>query len=218
MQRYGNSCMGISTAIVFQFTLHRYLWRVVLQFVLIHGQRETQRVINIIIAGNGLTLTLPALLLQNPMQTGREKGVGWENGWKTWEDRRGWKIESESEEGVERAEGWRGVKSYVCSESRKRMREKEVLNCEGGERWWRDGVVMRSEGRRTQEADIGMENDWIDGVLREQHGGWCILVTERGWNTSLCDIFNPWCFCNQLKNNVLKETEGSHYEPFCDIR
>lgn len=115
MQKYGNNCMGISTAIVFQFTLHRYLWRVVLQFVLIHGQRETQRVINIIIAGNGLTLTLPALLLQNPMQTGRENG-GWVGEWieETWEDRRGWKIESESEEGVERAGGWRGVKSYVC--------------------------------------------------------------------------------------------------------
>lgn len=43
--------------------------------MLIHGQRETQRVINIIIAGNGLTLTQPARLPQNlSVQTGREKG------------------------------------------------------------------------------------------------------------------------------------------------
>lgn len=43
--------------------------------MLIHGQREAQLVINIIIAGNGLTLTQPALLPQNlSLQTGREKG------------------------------------------------------------------------------------------------------------------------------------------------
>lgn len=49
--------------------------------MLIHGQREAQLVINIIIAGNGLTLTQPALLPQNlSLQTGREKG-GWVGVW-----------------------------------------------------------------------------------------------------------------------------------------
>lgn len=43
--------------------------------MLIHGQREAQWVINIIIAGNGLTLTQPALLPQNlSLQTGRGNG------------------------------------------------------------------------------------------------------------------------------------------------
>lgn len=57
-------------------------------------------------------------------------------------------------------------------------------------------VVMRSEGRRPQEAEIGMEDEWIDGVQREQHGGRCSLVTERGRNASRCDIFNPCCYSN----------------------
>lgn len=49
-------------------------------------------------------------------------------------------------------------------------------------------VVLRLEGRRPQEAEIGMEDEWIDGVQREQHGGRCSLVTERGRNESQCDI------------------------------
>lgn len=61
------------------------------------------------------------------------------------------------------------------------------------------GVVMRSKGRRTQEEGPGMEDEWMDGMQREQHGGRCNLVTERGRNASRCDIFNPWCFSNKLK-------------------
>lgn len=57
-------------------------------------------------------------------------------------------------------------------------------------------MVMRSEGRRTQEAAVGIEDEWIDGVQREQHGGRCRLVTERGRNASPCHIFNPWRFSN----------------------
>ena len=57
-------------------------------------------------------------------------------------------------------------------------------------------MVMRSEGRRTQEAAVGIEDEWIDGVQREQHGGRCSLVTERGRNASPCHIFNPWRFSN----------------------
>lgn len=56
-------------------------------------------------------------------------------------------------------------------------------------------MVMRSEGR-PQEAEIGMEDEWIDGMQREQHGGRCSLVTERGRNASPRDIFNPCCFSN----------------------
>lgn len=68
---------------------------------------------------------------------------------------------------------------------------------------WRRSKMMERwcgraslEGRKTPEEGIGMEDEWIDGVQREQHGGRCNLVTERGRNASPCDIFNPWCFCN----------------------
>lgn len=50
-------------------------------------------------------------------------------------------------------------------------------------------MVMRSEGRRTQEVGIGMEGEWMDGVQREQHGGRCILVTEWRRNKPWSDNF-----------------------------
>lgn len=43
-----------------------------------------------------------------------------------------------------------------------------------------EGEEQDDGGMRWQEADIGMGDKWTGGVLREQHGGWCIVVTEWG--------------------------------------
>lgn len=75
--------------------------------MLIHGQRETQWVINIIIAGNGLTLTQPALLPQNlSPHTDREKG-GWVVVWMVEKEGERWKDErmSENEGRIDRKRG-----------------------------------------------------------------------------------------------------------------
>lgn len=123
-----------------------------------------------------------------PVTADWQRKGGWVGDWpaKTWEDMK-WKNElSEKEDGVTVVAVFGGKikESGKCERGKK-----DVLQCGGKERWWRVGVAMRLEGRRSQEADIGMDDGWMDGVQREQHGGWCILVTERGWSTSQCVTF-----------------------------
>lgn len=59
---------------------------------------------------------------------------------------------------------------------------------------WCGREIGGAEG--TGRGYTGMEDEWMDGVRREQPGGRCDLVTERGRNAWRRDIFNPWCFGN----------------------
>lgn len=92
-------------------------------------QRDTQGVINIIIAGNGLTLKQPALLPPKlSLQTGEEKrGVGWGDGHKRQDDMK---------EGRQETGGMR-VSANVMLLRKKQvktegMEEEERLGCGGG--------------------------------------------------------------------------------------
>lgn len=102
----------------------------------IHEQRDTQQVINIIIAGNGLTLKQPVLLPQNlSLQTGREKEG--EDRYKR--HRMKWKEDT-----------MRRVKvncGGVCGEQSSQnwrkpvKRKKKPSSVEEG-KWWKEGMVM----------------------------------------------------------------------------
>lgn len=45
-------------------------------------------------------------------------------------------------------------------------------------------VVRDSRGGGKQEGGIGIEDEWMDGVQREQPGGRCDIVIERGRKAS----------------------------------
>lgn len=138
-----------------------------------------------------------------------KREVGWEYRDEERTDER-WKSARMREEWKRKRDWQRGRRGRRLSQFMGEMKAKQ--EAQKGKRnastWRRRKMMERWCGHEmggeedTQEAGIGMVNEWIDGMQSEQHGGRCNTVTERGRNASRCDIFNPWCFSNYLRNNM----------------
>lgn len=120
--------------------------------MLIHGQRETQRVINIIIAGNGLTLTQPAVPPQNlSLQTGIGKGGGCDKGWMVGD-----------------TEGWMSETRLKMKERLRNLWKTQVGSKEGA----KEEHLEHRGGVRRQARGAANEIGGEDTGRRSWHAGW----------------------------------------------
>lgn len=105
----------------------------------VHEQRDTQQIINIIFAGNGLTLKQPVLLPQNlSPQTGREKEGRTDR--ETQDKMKGGHHETGESELSECCGGVYGEQS--SQNWRKPVKRKKKPSSVEEGKWWKEGMVM----------------------------------------------------------------------------